>query len=293
MFRAQLVLLPGLSKACATHEASAGFGAARLRAMRNPSASAAPDVERVQSVEMDVLSGDGTVAIDEFARARAETIRYHETLYRSTSLGTRGSWLAHPHPLVMDSLGLVTHPVHAYDLGAGVGRHTLPIVAGLPTGSRVTAVDIIPSALASLVENTAAAGLSNCVETVNADLESWAFPADDAGLIVAFSALEHVSSLDAFCAILERCRGATIPGGVNVIGIVADREEVSSSGARRAALIELPLSGEQALSALRRCFTGWQIHVDETIPAAVTEERNGVLHELRSTLIKFVAQAPQ
>ena len=240
MLRAQLVLLPGLSKACATHEASAGFGAARLRAMRNPSASAAPDVERVQSVEMDVLSGDGTVAIDEFVRARAETIRYHETLYRSTSLGTRGSWLAHPHPLVMDSLGLVTHPVHAYDLGAGVGRHTLPIVAGLPTGSRVTAVDIIPSALASLVENTAAAGLSNCVETVNADLESWAFPADDAGLIVAFSALEHVSSLDAYCAILERCRGATIPGGVNVIGIVADREEVSSSGARRAALIEIP-----------------------------------------------------
>src|SRR5664280_2082915 len=124
MFRAQLVLLPGLSKACATHEASAGFGAAGLHAVRNPSASAAPDVERVQSVQMDVLPGDRTVAIDEFVRARAETIRYHETLYRSTSLGTRGSWLAHPHPLVMDSLGLVTRPVHAYDLGAGVGRDT-------------------------------------------------------------------------------------------------------------------------------------------------------------------------
>jgi len=92
---------------------------------------AAPDVERVQPVEMDVLPGDGTVAMEEFVRARRETIRYHETLYMSTSLGTQGSWLAHPHPLVMDSLRLVTHPVHAYDLGAGVGRHTLPIVAGL------------------------------------------------------------------------------------------------------------------------------------------------------------------
>jgi len=242
---------------------------------------------------MDVLPGDRTVEIDEFVRARAETIRYHETLYRSTSLGTRGTWLAHPHPLVMDSLGLVTRPVHAYDLGAGVGRHTLPIVAGLPPGSRVTAVDLIPSAVADLIENTAAAGLSDRVEIVNADLESWAFPADDAGLIIAFSALEHVSSLDAFCAILERCRGATLPGGVNVIGIVADREEVSSSGARRAVLIELPLSGEQALRLLRRCYTGWEIHVDETIPAVVTEGRNGALHELRSTLIKFVAQAPQ
>lgn len=232
------------------------------------------------------------MAIDEFARARAETIRYHETLYRSASLGTRESWLAHPHPLVMDSLALVTRPVHAYDLGAGVGRHTLPIVANLPTGSTVTAVDLIPSALASLVENAAAAGLSNRIQTVNADLESWVFPSDDAGLIIAFSALEHVSSLDAFGAILRRRRGATIPGGVNVIGIVADREEVSSSGARRAALIELPLSGGQALSVLRRCFTGWQIHVDETSPVAAIEERNGAQHELRSTLIKFVAQAP-
>ena len=230
--------------------------------------------------------------MDEFARARAETLRYHEALYQGTSLGTGGSWLSHPHPLVMDTLALVTRPVHGYDLGAGVGRHTLPIAAGLPTGSRVTAVDLIPSALASLAENAAAGGLSDRVETVNADLESWAFPADDAGLIIAFSALEHVSSLDAFCAVLERCRVATIPGGVNVIGIVADREEVSSSGGRQAALIELPLSGGQALRVLRRCFTGWEIHVDEAIPCAVTEERKGSLHELRSTLIKFVAQAP-
>ena len=94
--------------------------------------------------------------MDEFVRARRETIRYHETLYRSTSLGAQGSWLARPHPLVMDSLRLLAHPVHAYDLGAGVGRHTLPIVAGLPTGSRVTAVDLIPSALANLVDNAAA-----------------------------------------------------------------------------------------------------------------------------------------
>jgi len=98
--------------------------------------------------------------------------------------------------------------------------------------------------------------------------------------------------LDAFCAVLERCRAATIPGGVNVIGIVANREEVSSSGGRQAALIELPLSGGQALSVLRRCFTGWEIHVDEAIPCAVTEERNDSQHELRSTLIKFVAAAP-
>src|SRR5664280_905267 len=107
-----------------TRSTSGAALAGGLHAMGNPSASAAPDVERVQSVEMDVLPGDRTLAIDEFVRARAETIRYHEALYRSTSLGTRGSWLARPHPLVMDSLGLVTRPVHAYNLGAGVGRDT-------------------------------------------------------------------------------------------------------------------------------------------------------------------------
>ena len=57
-------------------------------------------------------------------------------------------------------------------------------------------------------------------------------------------------------------------------------------------MIELLLSGKQALTVLRRCFTGWEICVDETIPVAVTEERNGAQHELRSSLIKFVAQAP-
>jgi len=65
--------------------------------MRYPLASAAQDVERVQSVEMEVLPGDRTVAIDEFVRARAETSRYHETLHRSTSLGTRGVAWSDPH----------------------------------------------------------------------------------------------------------------------------------------------------------------------------------------------------
>jgi hypothetical protein len=30
--------------------------------------------------------------------------------------------------------------------------------------------------------------------------------------------------------------------------------------------------------------TGWEIHVDETIPAAATEQLSGVLEEMRSTL---------
>jgi tRNA G37 N-methylase Trm5 len=51
-----------------------------------------------------------------------------------------------------DALDLVPSgkPVVAYDLGAGIGRHTIPLLRELPDGSDVFAVDLLPSALRAL-----------------------------------------------------------------------------------------------------------------------------------------------
>jgi predicted O-methyltransferase YrrM len=65
---------------------------------------------------------------------------------------------------------LVSGPLHAYDLGAGTGRHTLLMAGRLGADSRVTAVDLLPEALERLCENAATAGLADRVETVAADL---------------------------------------------------------------------------------------------------------------------------
>ena len=40
----------------------------------------------------------------EFERARRETVRYHEELYASATLGQAGTWLAKPHRLMADAL---------------------------------------------------------------------------------------------------------------------------------------------------------------------------------------------
>ena len=87
--------------------------------------------------------------MNEFERARRETVRYHEELYSSAGLGQAGTWLARPHSLLLDALAHVPsgRPVIAYDLGAGIGRHTIPMMQQLPVGSEVYAVDLLASAL--------------------------------------------------------------------------------------------------------------------------------------------------
>jgi SAM-dependent methyltransferase len=229
--------------------------------------------------------------VDDGTAARRETIRYHEGLYGQAGPGAAGRWLSRPHPLVVDSPALVAQPVHAYDLGAGIGRHTLLLARELPAGSRVTAVDLLPSALDRLTENATRAGLEDRIETLAADLESYRFPARDAGLVLAFSAVEHVSSLAALTHLLARCRDATRPGGVNVIAIFADREEVTARSTRRA-LVECWLTTHQARDTLLHAYRGWEVLVDTCSPSAVSETRDGEAYQLRSTLVTVIARRP-
>src|SRR5579875_2112617 len=112
----------------------------------------------------------------EFERARRETIRYHEELYGATGLGQPDAWLKKPHPLVFDALRLLSpeHPVTAYDLGAGIGRHTAPMMRLLPAGSHVHAVDLLASALRRLEATVPRRG--STLHTQQADLADFVFP---------------------------------------------------------------------------------------------------------------------
>lgn len=228
--------------------------------------------------------------IDDVEAARQETLRYHRELYATSALGAPGSWLARPHRLVLDALHLVHEPVHAYDLGAGIGRHALPMAARLPAGSRVTAVDLLPGALRRLQAEAERGGLADRIDVVEADLEHYRFPAPDAGLVVGFSALEHVTSPAALTRLLDRCRAATAPGGVHVLAIAADRREVTATGERRA-LVECPLTAEQARDRLERAYQGWDVLVDRCSPTVAREERGGEEYELHATLVSLVVRA--
>lgn len=225
-----------------------------------------------------------------FHRGRSETIRYHEELYAHAELGVPGSWLARPHPLVLAGLWTAREsgPIVAYDLGAGVGRHTVPMAQGLADGSRVIAVDLLQTAIDRLRTNCARAGVEDAVVPVVHDLETFD-PADDAGLVVAFSAIEHVSSVEAMRRLLTRMASMTHPGGVHVIGVVCDRTEVAPNGTSRPAIVEFPLTSEAALAVVDRTYSGWDVRRRTTRPSRVAETRDGERYEMISTLVELVA----
>ena len=234
---------------------------------------------------------------------RHETVRFHQELYAGPAAGGGPGWWARPQRLVVDGLGLLLPPgppgpdgpdgppVHASDLGAGSGRHALLLADRLPPGSRVTAVDLLPAALDLLTAATRRAGLSDRVDTTAADVEEYTFPQADAGFVVAFSVLEHVSSPAALCAVLARCRAATVPGGLHVVAVFADRQEVGAHGARPAP-VECPLTAGQARDLLRGAYQGWETLREETAATTASETRDGERHTLASTLVAIVARAP-
>jgi tellurite methyltransferase len=228
-----------------------------------------------------------------FERARRETVRYHEELYASVALGQAGTWLAKPHRLLADALELVPsgEPVVAYDLGAGIGRHTIPLLRELPGGSDVFAVDLLPSALHSL-ETAVPPGTPSHLHIRPADLDGYEFEAP-ADLIFAFSVIEHLRDLSAVRRLLDRVRAAVKPGGVVAIGVVADRVEIDDHGRRRAALLESAMSAAEATGLLTGAFSDFDVACQRLDPAQVREERGEDTYTLTSTLVTWLATRPE
>jgi hypothetical protein len=56
------------------------------------------------------------------------------------AVGQAGTWLADTQPLMVDALARLSpgKAVTAHDLGAGIGRHTLPMLGLLRPGPRFT-----------------------------------------------------------------------------------------------------------------------------------------------------------
>ena len=223
-----------------------------------------------------------------FDRARRETVRYHEDLYAAVAQGVAGTWLARPHRLVHDALAQVPsqRPVIAYDLGAGIGRHTIPMMRSLPVGSEVYAVDLLSSALQSLTRMVPP-GVRTVLRTRQADLDDFFFetPAD---LVLAFSAIEHLPSLEGIRRLLRRVRAAVTPGGVAAVGVVADRVEIDESGKRRPALLESAISSAEAIEVLSDGFNDFEVIYQQAPPASVREDREGESYTLASTLVTWL-----
>lgn len=226
----------------------------------------------------------------EFDRAREETIRYHEELYASTSLGDDDSWLARPHRLIFEALELVPddRPVTAYDLGAGIGRHTIPLLKNLPDGSTLHAIDLLDSAVRKLKQSAPASG-STTLHARQADLADVEL-VDRVDLVFAFSAVEHLASAGEIGRLFEKIAVALRPGGIAAFGIVADRYEVDAAGERRSALLESGISVQDAEDLLADVFAGFEVIQQRTQPASIVEARGHEEYTLSSTLLTWIGR---
>jgi len=228
--------------------------------------------------------------VTEFDRARGETIRYHEELYANTSLGDADSWLARPHRLIFEALALMPddRAVVAYDLGCGIGRHTIPLLEKLPHGSEIHAIDLLDSAVEKLKQSAPASGATR-LHARQGDLADVQL-ADGVDLVFAFSAMEHLPDPEAIARLLEKIASALRPGGVAAFGIVADRYEVDAAGERRPAFLESGITVQDAESLLADAFAGFEVIQERTHPASVVEERDGEEYTLSSTLLTWIGR---
>lgn len=227
----------------------------------------------------------------EFQRARRETVRYHEELYAEAKLGQAGTWLARPHRLLADTLAHVPNDraVVAYDLGAGVGRHTVPLLERLHGGSIVVAVDLLESALAAL-RSAVPLEADVALRTRTADLNTFEFE-EPADLVFAFSAIEHLPDLASIGRLLARIRVALRPSAWVALGIMADRAEVDREGRARPALLESAISSTEALELIGEAFAGFRVLHQQVRPTQVREQRGDDSYLLTSTLVTWIATA--
>ncbi len=224
------------------------------------------------------------------ADARAETIRYHEALYRHDDGGS--DWLRHPSQFVLDAAGrLPDRPVTVWDLGCGIGRHAVPVAALLRAGSRVIGVDLLPVAVEGLREAARAAGVADRVETRTTDLGELELdvPAD---LMIGVSALEHVGGEGRLEALLRRCRAATKPGGLHCWIFFTDRSEVCRDGHRRPARLERSQTPGGTERLLGVGYARWEVLQHDTEPYGVEETRGHESYRLVGTADRFLARRP-
>jgi 2-polyprenyl-3-methyl-5-hydroxy-6-metoxy-1,4-benzoquinol methylase len=131
--------------------------------------------------------------------------RTWEERYRSS---TR-VWSGRPNgQLVADAAGLA--PGTALDAGCGEGADALWLAEH---GWRVTAVDFSTVALARAAEHAAAAGLSDRIEWVHADLRTWSPPGSYELVSAQFLHIPPEPRRDVFA----RLAGAVAPGGILLV----------------------------------------------------------------------------
>ncbi|PGL48547.1 SAM-dependent methyltransferase, partial [Bacillus thuringiensis] len=109
--------------------------------------------------------------------------------------------------------------------------------------------------------------------------------------IVAVSSLEHVKSEEDFKNVLQSMKRGTKNGGINCLIINSNIQEIDSiTNEELEALIEINLSTEEMISALKSIYKEWKKLKVEIKELAYNIVRNERHVQLKTNAITFVVQ---
>ncbi|MDG0791430.1 class I SAM-dependent methyltransferase [Cohnella ginsengisoli] len=207
--------------------------------------------------------------MNKFQNARTEEMNYHEKFYAEHMLFEPGTWLSKPVKIVIDMLErLNLQDIRMLDLGCGVGRNSIPLAQKTKAfNGMITCVDLLPSAIHYLLENARTYQVQHQIRAETADAEGYAIQDNYFDYIVACSCLEHVSSVDAFKAVVTQMIQGTKENGINAILMSTGVQEYwIETGETQDGLIELNMKTDETFALLKELYESWEIVIERQLP---------------------------
>lgn len=232
--------------------------------------------------------------MDRIARIRAEEKKYHDSCYEKYDVFEPGTWLHKPVKSILDVFDEFKDRdyVSVLDLGSGVGRNSIPMAKSMRNRSgQVVCVDILPSAMQKLEQYSKQYGIEQYIIPRVSDIEQFRIEPNEYDMIIAVSALEHVSSESALIQKLHEMSDGTKREGVNCIIIGSNiQEENSESGIQLDPMFEVNLTTERMLSILDTQYMEWEVVKRQVKKLEYDIDRNGQPVRLITDVISYVVK---
>lgn len=232
--------------------------------------------------------------MDRVANIRTEEKRYHDLCYDSYNLFEPGSWLHRPVKTVIDLLEEYRDQEYlsVLDLGAGIGRNSIPIAESMKNrNGKVVCVDLLESAIEKLEGYSRKFGVEPFIVTRLSDIEYFIIDQEEYDIILAVSALEHISSEKALESKLNEMIIGTKRNGINCIIIGSNIQEVNlENGQELDPMFEVNIPTERMMDLLVQQYTGWEVKQRLVKQIEYEIDRKGHPVKLTTDCITFVAK---